>query len=333
MAKEKNVFFEKLKSLIKERVQVLIIGILILAFAYFVSFVVPSWFSKEKPSLQVTATQIKEIMLTPTEKIVVEPSLTLAPSKTAVPSFTPTKTSTPSPTPLPEGISDIDPAGNKIPMRLVPSGEFLMGSEHGDLDESPLHKIYLNSYYIDKYEVTNALYKACVETGVCQEPTDTTYYRRETGEQKPVVYVSWEMAQNYCKWRDARLPTEAEWEKAARGTDGRVYPWGSEDSCKHANYSSCRGDIIEVGYWQYSPSPYGIYDMTGNVWEWVSDWYLENYYQKTPSDNPLGPTSGNSHVVRGGSWETGGDNVTTSERGGVDRENNKIGFRCAKDAP
>ncbi|MCP4141375.1 MAG: SUMF1/EgtB/PvdO family nonheme iron enzyme [Chloroflexi bacterium] len=302
-----------------------LIGVIIYSL-YYASNIIPIPSSTSEP------TKTKTIIASATDTQLVSPTEKHQPTSTLTP-IPPTKTLSPTPTPLLEEISDIDLAGNEIPMRLVPAGEFIMGSDDGDADERPMHDVYLDAYYIDRHEVTNALFKACVETGTCQEPTDTTYYSRVSGAQKPVVYVTWGMAETYCEWRGSRLPTEAEWEKAARGTDGRVYPWGSEDSCKHANYSSCQGDIIEVGYSQYSQSPYGIYDMTGNVWEWVSDWYLENYYQKTPSDNPLGPTSGNSRVVRGGSWETGGDNVTTSERGGVDRENNKIGFRCAKDTP
>jgi formylglycine-generating enzyme required for sulfatase activity len=206
---------------------------------------------------------------------------------------------------LPEEITD----EKGVVMRLVPAGEFTMGSNEGDSDEQPVHTVFLNSYYMDKYEVTNALYKACVDEDICTQPPNITsysrsrYYGGSAYVDYPVIYVDWSQANTYCEWRGARLPTEAEWEKAARGTDGRTYPWGEGIDCSRANY--CEGDTTEVGSYESGVSPYGIYDMAGNVWEWVADWYDSGYYNNTPSSNPTGPSSGDYRVLRGGSW---GDN-------------------------
>ena len=166
--------------------------------------------------------------------------------------------------------------------------------------------------------------------------------------------MNWEMAQTYCEWRDANLPTEAQWEKAARGTDGRTYPWGEEKSCTNANFSiqiitvgpenrlvstgveQCVGDTVEVDSYPSGVSPYGIYNLAGNVWEWVADWYSKSYYQNSPFRNPLGPDSGNIRVLRGGSWNIIEDDLTTSGRGvdtGFDVAYDYLGFRCARSVP
>jgi eukaryotic-like serine/threonine-protein kinase len=164
-----------------------------------------------------------------------------------------------------------------VSMVLVPAGEFIMGSESGDDDEKPVHTVYLDAYYIDKYEVTNAAYKVCVDAGGCTPPMQTnsysrsSYYDNSEFDDYPVIYVDWNRATDYCEWRDTSLPTETQWEKAARGTDGRTYPWGEGISCKQANYYSCVGDTRKVGSYESGKSPYGIYDLAGNVWEWVAD--------------------------------------------------------------
>jgi formylglycine-generating enzyme required for sulfatase activity len=257
---------------------------------------------------------------------------------------TETKTSTLAPTTtfLEEQI--IDDKG--ITMRLVPVGTFMMGIKDGT--DNPIHEIYLDSYYMDIYEVTNAAYKKCVDSGVCKLPSDTKYdsstYTSKYGdpnyEQHPVVYVDWEMAKKYCEWRNARLPTEAEWEKAARGTDGRTYPWGEDVSCDKANAFSgsyCVGDTTPVGSYESGKSPYGMYDMAGNVLELVSDWFSETYYQNSPSSNPLGPDTGQYRVLRGGSWNVlDGRDFRSADRYYNDEPDGvgiNIGFRCARSAP
>lgn len=200
----------------------------------------------------------------------------------------------------------------------------------------------LDAYYIDKYEITNARYAECVADGVCQPPTDTTsknrssYYGVQTYDNYPVVYVAWSMADAYCKWREARLPTEAEWEKAARGTDRRLYPWGDDKpNCDLANYHSCPWDTASVSSYPEGTSPFGAYGMAGNVWEWVADWYGADYYGFSPMANPPGPTSGDSKVLRGGSWLTEKAFLRVISRIHVypQTSSHQFGFRCAKDAP
>jgi formylglycine-generating enzyme required for sulfatase activity len=261
------------------------------------------------------------------------------PAYTLTPTLTLTPIRTPTATPYPTEI--IDAKG--VPMRLVPAGEFTMGSENGDSDESPVHKVYLDAFYMDKYEVTNAMYAACVNAGVCDPPRNTSsytrssYYGNAAFDDYPVIYVDWNMAKTYCEWRGARLPTEAEWEKAARGTDGRTYPWGEGISCNKANYyagHSCVGDTTQVDSYESGQSPYGIYDLAGNVWEWVNDWYDGKYYNNSPKENPQGPPSGSSRVLRGGSWHDIDDFVRAANRNGYGPGNilNHVGIRCARRA-
>ena len=260
----------------------------------------------------------------------------------------------------PEAFSDTDPAGNAIPMRLVPAGEFTMGSDDADeaqaeckknggkhcdyvkfADSGPPHQVELDAFYMDQYEVTNALYKACVDANVCVHPTqyDSGYSRKEYyGEPEfdnyPVIYVDWNMASAYCEWRGARLPTEAEWEKAARGTDGRTYPWGEGIDCSKANYRNdaqrkyCVGDTTEVGSYERDISPYGIYDMAGNVVEWVDDWYAA-YPGNTIENSHYGTTV---RVVRGASWYASGglQGLSVRDKGLPDNSNFHTGFRCAR---
>jgi formylglycine-generating enzyme required for sulfatase activity len=241
-------------------------------------------------------------------------------------------------------------------MRLIPAGEFTMGSfaeaalaecqRYGSdcdrswfEDEEPPHTVSLDSFYMDVYEVTNAFYADCVDAGQCQPPVETasdtrsSYYGNPEYGHFPVIYVDWDMAQTYCQWRGARLPTEAEWEKAARGEDGRVYPWGNELDSAYLNYNQEIGDTVEAGNYEGGKSPYGLYDMAGNVWEWVADYYSHEYYQSSPLSNPPGPDSGQEHVLRGGSWYDAAYLVRTTVR--LQEPNpvdNNFGFRCAREA-
>ena len=183
--------------------------------------------------------------------------------------------------------------------------------------------------------MTNADYKACVDAGRCDLPENTNHYNNPTYENHPVVYVHWNQAKTYCEWRRANLPTEAQWEKAARGSDARTYPWGEDINCDRANYiSSCVGDTSEVGSYEGGKSPYGMYDMAGNAWEWVNDWYGERYYLDSPLSNPSGPSSGKYRVFRGGAWVSFDYNVRSAYRNYdlPDRIFSMgLGFRCAKD--
>ena len=223
-------------------------------------------------------------------------------------------------------------------MVLVPAGEFTMGSSGGDPDELPVHKVYVGAFFMDKHQVSVAQYARFLEATHHERPPDWTTMNKPQNQNRPVANVDWAEADAYCKWAGKRQPTEAEWEKAARGTDGRVYPWGNEPPTRfHANSGkevwSNHSALSPVGTFEAGKSPYGIYDMAGNVWEWVSDWYDPEYYQLSPSQNPPGPRKGSHKVVRGGSW---GSNGITDLRS-ADRETHLpsfrgfgTGFRCAK---
>ena len=226
-------------------------------------------------------------------------------------------------------ISKVD----RMRMVYVPAGEFIMGSQDGKNDELPMHTVNLDAYYIDQTEVTYAQFKLCVKAGACDQPDFNNYYQ-STYLNHPVVNVSWNDADAYCQWAGRQLPTEAQWEKAARGTDGRTYPWGEGIDCDRANYSACDdfSQTSPVGYsgWR-GASPYSAWDMAGNVWEWVADWYDSDYYLNAPSANPTGPISGTDRVLRGGSWYNHMNLARASYRHykNPDDKYNFIGFRCA----
>jgi formylglycine-generating enzyme required for sulfatase activity len=242
-------------------------------------------------------------------------------------------------------------------MVYVPAGEFTMGAQAAPAalpGEEPLHGVYLKGYWIDSTEVTNAEYAACVAAGACDLPDSdgsylrSSYFSHETCADYPVVHVSWFDAQVYCEWAGRRLPTEAEWEKAARGTDGRIYPWGNEPpTAERANFcddncpSDQRDTSVDDGYTDTSPVGsypdgagfYGALDMAGNVWEWVADWSQIDYYSVSPPANPSGPSEGKTRVVRGGSWVNIPQMLRASNRWAAKPEisTDGFGFRCATD--
>lgn len=214
-----------------------------------------------------------------------------------------------------------------------------MGSDDGQSDEQPIHTVYLDAFYIDQYEVTNSQFRACVEAGACEAPITCTFgnptYEDSDKANHPVVCVDWPQANAYCEFANKRLPTEAEWEKAARGTDGRTYPWGEEISCNQANYSGCVGDTTPVGSYEAGQSLYGAYDMAGNIWEWVADCYDSDYYSQSESKN-LNPlknscSKSSSRVVRGGSWSDSTVSTRASHRVSSLPASRTLGlgFRCA----
>ena len=224
------------------------------------------------------------------------------------------------------------------PMVFVPAGEFTMGRSGF---ERPPHIVYLDAFWIDKYEVTNALYRRCADIGRCQPPSSTKTFTRETyyGDSRydnfPVIYVSWDDAIAFCAWAGKRLPTEAEWEKAARGTDGRVYPWGNDwdPAVSNTRDSTPRpGDTTAVGSYPAGASPYGALDMGGNVWEWVVDWYDWHDYDSSQLNNPKGPASGIERVVRGGSFFYVAYDARVDVRFAYRPEHlyDGVGFRCAR---
>jgi formylglycine-generating enzyme required for sulfatase activity len=244
---------------------------------------------------------------------------------------------------LPTEITD----AKNVQMMLVPEGEFTMGGDTGDSDKRPAHQVYLDAFYIDKYEVTNALYEICVDSGSCQMPVATSSYTRSRyyGNLEfasyPMINVNWSQADTYCKWRGGSLPSEAQWEKAARGEVGRTYPWGEGTlDCNRANYGGCRSDTTEVGRYPNGQSPYGVYDLAGNVWEWLADWYSATYYQNSPFANPLGPDSGDYRALRGGAWSSYDiSTLRAANRYKITPDAifyntgyGDIGFRCARSA-
>ncbi|MBI4785819.1 MAG: SUMF1/EgtB/PvdO family nonheme iron enzyme [Chloroflexi bacterium] len=226
-------------------------------------------------------------------------------------------------------------------MLLIPAGEFVMGSDERK-EEQPPHKVYSDAFYISRYPVTNAEYKKFVDATKHRVPDHWKSEQIPHGkENHPVVYVSWQDAADYAQWADVRLPTEAEWEKAASWDDAkkekRRYPWGNEFHAKKCNASESKiGDTTPVGkYSSQGDSFYGIGDMAGNVWEWCADWYDESYYRNSPERNPQGPDSGQIHVLRGGSWfyDLGYARCAFRFRYFPDYRAKYVGFRVAESFP
>jgi len=284
-----------------------------------------------------------------------DPTATLTPAPTA------TETPAPSPTAAFSAGDTMVAESDGKAMVYVPAGDFLQGSMPADPEardvEMPQRTVSLDAFWIDRTETTTAQYQRCVQDGACPRPQDTSsrqrsfYFGNADFAQYPVIWVSWNMADAYCRWAGRRLPTEAEWEKAARGADGRLFPWGNElptSSTANICDANCPYEWADRsqndGYWDTAPaeafpagaSPYGALNMAGNVWEWVADFYDPNYYQVAPPTNPPGPETAGSHVLRGGSWQNTWAFVRTTTR---DRETRfpenlyNVGFRCARSAP
>jgi formylglycine-generating enzyme required for sulfatase activity len=305
---------------------------------------------------------------TQTQEIATLPQNTIEPSATKSPELTSTLSATQTPTSLPTEIKDAE----GVSMVLVPAGEFIMGSDEGSDLEKPSHKVYLNNYYIDIYEVDNESFtkflnefksfstsidssgiwlshegklltevfcKTCASgirmLSLSYEPNGPKFETDTNYEHYPVTRVTWYGASAYCEWRGARLPTEAEWEKAARGTDGRIYPWGDEIDCNYANYNSCVGGVTLVGNFENGKSIFGVYDMVGNVKEWGNSLFMPYPYSAVDGREEL--DTNNNRIVRGSGW---GDfhayynDFRTYHRVSRNPEelDNSTGFRCAKDA-
>ena len=297
-----------------------------------------------------------------------QPAATVTPPTVPVPA-TATETDIPPeatpteslPTELPATEPAAEPTGHTspidgMPQVYVPFGVVRMGGLDvyaDDRDELPAHTVSLDAFWIDQFEVTNAMYMLCVQAGDCAPPMDwasdrqASYFNNEVFKDYPVVHVSWEQANVYCAWAGRRLPTEAEWERAARGDDFRNYPWGDEPpSERYANYDNNLQDTSRVGSFPAGVGPFGTLDMAGNVWEWVLDLYGIEYYYNSPEHNPTGPKKSSTHlrVIRGGSFQDEWVNLRVSKRGaalGPDPDapykdpnrageySSNIGFRCA----
>ncbi len=246
-------------------------------------------------------------------------------------------------------------------MVLIPAGEFEYGApegtstglaeeEEGMKQSEGMNTVYLSSYYIDKYEVSNSQYKLCQDAGVCTEPYDVTsimyqnYYNNATYAGFPVIWVSYNQAATFCQWAGKKLPTEAQWEKAAKGKSTRTYPWGEDKPVDNiesaqANFTALFGDVTSVMWGDSGVSPYGVYNMAGNVAEWTDTWYnIDSYYHKRTDDvvvtDPIGPSDSPTmeKVIRGGSWVSLDDEITTYSRDKAfpNYRYYNLGFRCVQ---
>jgi formylglycine-generating enzyme required for sulfatase activity len=315
------------------------------------------------PSPTATARSTRPVS-TVTTAITAEPTGTISATETQLPTNTPTPgpTATPAPTLEPRAAANAQ-------MIQIPAVAFTMGLDKyvaRDLcagirgsqcstdffrDEDPEHRVTLDNFLIDPYEVTNAAYANCVADSSCSPPTESgsalraSYYGNPEFADFPVLFVTHRAAIAFCEWRGVRLPTEAEWELAARGTNELYFPWGNSFEGNFANFcdANCRedhratryndghADTAPVGSYPRARSPYGVYDMAGNVWEWTADWYDHDYYEVSPDANPTGPTTGSERVIRGGSWYNTGSFLHSALREYVEpnaaRDN--LGFRCA----
>lgn len=290
------------------------------ALALAMVFALPLLTGKSEPTPVVTITENLETF-TP-----------IPASEAPILTSTPTQVLTVTPTSLSTELTD----AKGVEMVLVPAGGFTMGNNNGDNNEKPVHTVDLAAYYIDKFTLTNVFYKACVDAGVCLPPkgTDSTthqsYYGNPTFDNFPVIYVNWFMAKAYCEWRGARLPTEAEWEKAARGTSAGTYPWGEYPDKAFANFDGV--DTTPVDAYEKGKSVYGVYDMAGNVWQWVGSLY--QHYPYKPNDGREDPGASGARTLRGGSWFSGNYYIRSTNRNKDDPTSAKAvyGFRCANDA-
>ncbi|MHB8877790.1 MAG: formylglycine-generating enzyme family protein [Myxococcaceae bacterium] len=233
-------------------------------------------------------------------------------------------------------------AGDPVGAVPVPAGPFTMGSARGAADEQPVHRVKVSALKVDRFEVTNARYRQCVKSGACTAPALPTshtrphYFDDPAFADYPVIFVSWHQADAFCRYAGGRLPTEAEWEKTARGpVDQREFPWGdAPPDCQRANSGGakgCVGDTDLVGRRPLGASPYGAQDMAGNVWEWVADWYAADAYRTGAASDPRGPATGTLKVMRGGCWDSGASTLRVScrkpELPAAWADN--VGFRCA----
>lgn len=303
----------------------------------------------------VAACQNTEVPPTPTAMPATE--VPIAATETAIaPTATPAPTNTPLPTPTPETVK-ISPVDG-MPQMLVAAGTVKMGGLDVLLenDELPAHDVFINAFWMDQFEVVNGMYEKCVGAGACRAPAKFSsdnradYYGNPEFRDYPVTQVTWYDANAYCQWAGRRLPTEAEWERAARGDSVNTYPWGSDLPNQYvANSANLIGDTARVGSFPLGASPFGVMDMGGNVWEWVADYYKGNYYAESPAENPTGPENGGLYyyrVIRGGSFQDDTSLLRLSNRGYdigpnpasftnteefYGRSSEKIGFRCASD--
>lgn len=219
---------------------------------------------------------------------------------------------------------------------FVPEGKFIMG--HGG-EDNPEHEVYLSSFWIYRAEVTNQQYALCVAAGRCSPPNTENARKRLNDRlyrEHPVVGIDWTQAEAYCRWVDGRLPTEAQWEKTARGPEGNLYPWGEgAPDCQQGNFNDCVGETTQIDAYPQGKSYYEALDLSGNVFEWVADWYKAQYYNESPERDPLGPEIGEVRSVRGGSYLSPLEDVRPSKRFFLEPQQSRadLGFRCVLENP
>jgi formylglycine-generating enzyme required for sulfatase activity len=295
------------------------------------------------PAFEPTATPLPTNVPTETPTIVPSPTIEAIPSPTIAPTETPVSMR----------ISPVD----GMPQMFIPAGTFRMGGMdvRASANEKPAHDVTMDAFWMDQLEVTNAMYALCVGAGACQPPIlnksqrRLDYYNNIEFKDYPVVYVTWGQAHTYCEWAGRRLPTEAEWERSARGDDFRTFPWGEakpDNDATLANFNFMVGDTTRVGTYAAGASPFGVLDMAGNVAEWVNDYFDPKAYETSPSANPQGPEVSYTYqrVVRGGSLGDAELNIRVAKRSSVAGPNPtnlldpagligeyspRIGFRCA----
>lgn len=336
------------------------IGIIVLILSCWgISSLIRSLMPDESPT--PPATQLVENTVAPTQTLTIPNPTTHTPTHTPQPptntpsaSHTPRPTSTPTatldpnvPPPNPKQSDEWTRPKDGMVLVYVPAGTFTMGSETGDSDEQPEHQVMLDGFWIDKTEVTEAQFTAFLNDEGNQTEEGVTWYDNDdfnaridlSGENwvvqsgfvdHPAIEMSWYGAQAYCEWVGGQLPSEAQWEYAARGSESFTYPWGiGQPSRFSANYNNNVRGTVPVGSYQ-SRSWVGAFDMAGNVWEWVNDWYDGNYYANSPSENPMGPESGTSRVLRGGSWFFGETFLRSANRAfsPPSTADELYGFRC-----
>jgi formylglycine-generating enzyme required for sulfatase activity len=293
----------------------------------------------------------------------------IEPAATFLPTGAPTETATAVPTATSEVISTSTPAPTETPANLrvsptdgmpqvfIPAGTFRMGGMdiHATENEKPVHDVTLDAFWMDQLEVTNGMYALCVSAGACEPPhlfksqRRIDYFNNPEFKDYPVAYVTWGQANAYCQWADRRLPTEAEWERAARGDDFRTFPWGEyKPDATIANFNFMVGDTTRAGTYPLGASPFGVLDMAGNVAEWVNDYFDLKAHETAETFNPQGPSKSYTYqrVVRGGSLGDAEINIRLSKRSSVQGPNPtalldpaaligeyspRIGFRCVMD--
>lgn len=299
------------------------------------------------------------------QNLAIDPTNTAAPAPDSLPTRSlaqiPAKTEQtilPTAAPTEEFVTLRISSVDGMPQVYIPAGTFKMGGfdVRAAPDEFPAHEVTLDAYWMDQLEVTNAMYQLCVSAGACTVPQNfgtarkTDYFYNSEFKDYPVVYVTWGQAKAYCEWAERRLPTEAEWERAARGDDMRTFPWGEDEpDYRFANFNMLVTDTSRVGSYPLGASPFGVLDMAGNVAEWTNDFYSYSFYASAlEMSNPTGPASSSSwmRVVRGGSLGDAEINIRVSKRSSVRGSvlnaitgsdsylgdfSPRIGFRCVQD--